>query len=151
MQEKGIIIKDKGTTVDVLIERHSACSKCELNCGLSSMEAEKEETIVEIKKSSSQQTLQQGQQVILEIKEKNLVLSALFVYLFPLLSLIAGYFIFYSFSDNELIGITGSILALAFSFLLIRKVNVNLSANNKFEPEIIEAIPLNKGVENNDR
>ncbi len=90
--------------------------------------------------------IEKGQKVLVEMGEKNMVISALIVYLFPLIALIAGYFIsfyifdFFNIHLGEIEGIIGGIVFLGISFLMIKKINQKLAANKKFQPQIVEVI-----------
>ena len=83
---------------------------------------------------------------MLEMEEGNVVFSALIVYLFPLVSMIAGYFIslrigeVFKFNTGESIGIVGSVFFLAISFYIINKINNHLRSNKKFQPKIIKIL-----------
>lgn len=148
MEEKGTIIKNRGQDILVKIERHSACSKCDRDCGLA-MASDIEETVVEINKGNYNDIyFNEGQQVILEMEEKSVVLSAFIVYIFPLVAMIGGYFALSGFSQTEAAGIIGSLFGFVISFLLIRIINQKYKFNNKFEPRIKKIINQNKGVEN---
>ena len=144
MQEKGTVVENRNNSLLVRIERHSACGDCDRQCGLA-VEAEKEEMVVEVTKDDSEEySCREGQQVILEMEEGNLIFSALFTYIFPLLIMLGGYFLFYSFFGTENMGIVGSLGGLIIGFLIIRFVNLQLKSSRKFEPRIKEILPGNK-------
>ena len=155
MQEIAEVIEDKGQSVLVKIERHSACKKCDKkNCGLANHD--QDEVIFEINKDNHklkqrekiQRKFKKGEMVKLEMKEGNLIFSALIVYLFPLIALVMGYFIT-DWLNSEIgqitegisgqnISIFGSLIFLGLSFLVIRKINNNLQSNKNFEPKIVK-------------
>ena len=150
MEEKGIVVENRDQMILVKIERHSACSKCDRQCGLAA-EPEKEETVVEIEKDADRDfTFQTGQQVILEMEDKNLVFSAFFVYIFPLLAMIGGYFLFAWLLKGENWGIAGSLLGLAAGFGFVKFINLYLEQSGDFEPRIKKVI-TNKGVDKLDQ
>ncbi|MFW6006963.1 MAG: SoxR reducing system RseC family protein [Bacillota bacterium] len=143
MQEIAQVIEDKGDTVLVKVDRHSACSKCDKNCALAN-DHEQDEIVVEVENSSF--NLNKGQQVILQMKEENLVFSALIIYLMPLIFMITGYFIvnwflgIFPVNLGENYGILGSAVFLILSFYFIKKINNRLKYNKNFQPQIINIV-----------
>ena len=139
MHEEGEVIADKGDKVVVKVERNSACEKCDQNCDLA-QNHDQDELLVKINKKNYD--LKKGQKVILEMSEKNMVFSALIVYLFPLLFMIGGYF-FTGWLLTELgvfpaetYNILGSIVFLFISFYIVRIINNILENNEEFAPKI---------------
>ena len=144
MQEVAEVVEDKGQSVLIKVERHSACKKCDKNCGLAHNH-DKDELFFEINKDGY--SLKKGQRVKLELTEGSLVFSAVIVYLFPLIAMVMGYFVTDwlvsnsgIFNPGENINIAGSLLFFAVSFYIIRKINNTLKTNKNFEPEITEII-----------
>ena len=141
MQEEGEVIADKGDKVLIKVERNSACKKCDQNCDLA-QNHDQDELLVKINKKNF--ALKKGQRVILEMAEKNMVFSALIVYLLPLLFMIGGYFFTgwlltgLGVFTEEIYNILGSIVFLLISFYIVRKINNILENNEDFEPEITD-------------
>lgn len=138
VEEKGIIVDEKSDYVLVKVIRHSACGDCDKNCGLS-VDAEQKETTFEIKKEPYT-NYKKGQQVILEMEEKNFVLVVLFVYVFPLILMIGGYFLLEALFGTEASGILGSLGGLALGFLIVKRINQKILNNSSFEPQIKEIL-----------
>lgn len=146
MEEKGVITKVEEKYVRVKIERHSACSKCDRQCGLA-VDSEKEETIVNIKRQKGDDfSLQTGQQVVLEMEEKSLIFSALLIYIFPLLVMIAGYFLLERIYQREAWGIIGALIGLATGFGLVKLVDMKFKQTGQLEPRIKRIITNHGGV-----
>ncbi len=141
MQEEGEVIADKGDKVLIKVERNSACKKCDQNCDLA-QNHDQDELLVKINKKNFD--LKKGQRVILEMAEKNMVFSALIVYLLPLLFMIGGYFFTgwlltgLGVFPEEIYNILGSIVFLLISFYIVRKINNLLENNEDFEPKITD-------------
>lgn len=147
MEEKGIIVENRPESLLVRIERHSACGDCDRQCGLA-LEAEKEDTVVEVNKNGNQDfTYREGQQIILEMKESNLIFSALLIYVFPLLTMIAGFFLLENIFGTEFMGIVGSLAGFGLGFLIVRFINQQVKGSRKFEPKIKDVIG-DKGIKN---
>ncbi len=138
MREKAKVIEDKGDYIIAKIERHSACSKCDQNCGLA-LDEKAEDMIVDIKKKNDI-TYHKGQLIFLEMKENRLVFSALMIYLLPLISMIAGYFAGDYLFNREGAGIIGSLIFLLLSFIFLKYYNNKIKNQDQFQPEISEII-----------
>ena len=147
MEEVGKVIEDKGETVVVKVDRDSACEKCDRNCDLA-QNHNKDELLVELEKRNLK--VQEGQKVILEMAEKNMVFSAIVVYLFPLLFMVGGYFITewllmqVGIKPGEVTNIIGSLLFLGFSFYIVRMINNLVEKKEDFQPKISRIL---KGAE----
>ena len=143
MEELAQVIENRGDNVLVRVVRNSACSKCDKDCGMAGTSHETDEIDVEINNTMG---AEKGNYVKLEMGEKTLVLASLIVYLFPILSLIGGYFLsnfflsFIGFNTGEVTGIIGSISFFLLSFLIIRIINFKLKALEIFQPEMIEIL-----------
>ena len=139
MKEIGKVIEDKGNNVLIRVERNSACDKCDKNCDLADNH-DQDELLVEIDKKNYE--LKEGQRVFLEMAEKNVVFSALIVYLLPLLFMIGGYFVtnwllmWTGMEITETRNIIGSITFLVLSFFVVRQINNLLEKKESFEPQI---------------
>ena len=143
MKELARVIEDRGDSVLVRVIRNSACSKCDKDCGMGANTHDTDEIDVEINNTMG---AEEGNFVRLELGEKTLVLASLIVYLFPIISLIVGYFAtnfslsIIGYSPGEITGIFGSILFFGLSFLLIKMLNFKLKLMGIFQPEMIEIL-----------
>ena len=139
MEEVGKVVEDKGNKVVIKVDRDSACEKCDRNCDLA-QNHNKDELLVELEKRNID--VQEGQKVILEMAEKNMVFSAIIVYLLPLFFMVGGYFITGWFllqvgvEPGEVTNIIGSLLFLGISFYIVRKINNFVEKNEDFKPKI---------------
>ncbi|ACL70083.1 SoxR reducing system RseC family protein [Halothermothrix orenii] len=142
MEELGKVIKTEGDKLTVKIIRRSACSKCGHKCGLAGAH-EVDEIEVEVDNTVG---AKEGQVVKLEMGEQPLVVASMLVYLLPIISLIAGYFITFSlvkalgFKPSEAAGVIGSIIFFILSFYLLKVVDKFLSFNRKYHPRVSEIV-----------
>lgn len=144
MIEKGQIINTNDSMATVRIRRHSLCSKCTNKCGLARQGShEVDEIEVEVDNEIGARV---GNQVKIEMGEQSLVLSSLIVYLFPLLALIAGYFIaayfasYFAVLSPEIAGIIGSFVLTVISFVILRYANRFFGRHRDFQPHITDII-----------
>lgn len=143
MEEIGRIMELNGKEALVKIERHSACSKCTHKCNLASSTHESDEIKVKVNNPIG---ASKGQLVKLEMREEPLVLASLIVYLIPLLGLITGYFAgiwlapTLGYRAGEGIGIIGSLVFLAISFIMVRIIDNLLGKKKNFHPWIKEIL-----------
>ena len=143
MEELAQVIENRGDRVLVRVIRNSLCSKCDKDCGMSTNTHETDEIDVEVNNTMG---AEEGNYVKLELGEKTLVLASLIVYLFPIISLITGYFItnfslsVLGYVTGEITGIIGSLIFFLMSFLLIRVLNFRLKVMGIFQPEMIEIL-----------
>ncbi|MGM0445523.1 MAG: SoxR reducing system RseC family protein [Bacillota bacterium] len=148
MRELGKVINCIDNIAKVKVIKHSACSKCDRDCPLSGADShEREEMVFKVKNSIG---AKQGDQVSIELENRNLVFSSLIIYLMPILNMIIGYFLGqwlglkYNLLTREISGIFGTVLFLFLSFLLLRQINSNLENNNKIDPKIVKIHNNNK-------
>ena len=143
MEELATVIKDKGNKALVRVIRHSACHKCDKDCGMAGPSHEVDEIEIEV---SNQIGAHEGSTVKLEMGEKPIVLASLIVYLFPLISLIGGYFISnwmisqLGMIGTEITGIIGGFTFFAASFAGIRLLDLKLRLVEFFHPKITKVL-----------
>ncbi|OCL26343.1 hypothetical protein U472_10065 [Orenia metallireducens] len=134
MEEIGEVVVNNGKSAIVRIERYSACSKCKKKCELAE-DHESGEMLVEVDNPVG---AVEGQQISLKMEGKNLVFSALLIYLFPLFSMILGYFTgtYLMPLENEFSGIIGALSCLGIAFLIIKLV----STRTAIQPKITRVV-----------
>ncbi|WP_459838551.1 SoxR reducing system RseC family protein [Halanaerobaculum tunisiense] len=129
MKEIGEVIDCTANKAIIKIQRHSACSNCKKDCNMAESH-ETDELVVEVD-NKVEATV--GQKVELEMEGMNLVSAALLVYLFPLVSIVAGYFLGDWIIES---GIGGSLILALLAVGVIKIVG----GKESFEPEIIDII-----------
>ena len=150
MQEKACVVDVNGDKAQVVVTRHSACSKCNEDCILGLDEShEQDEIYVEVKNDKN---IEVGDIVNIELKDSSLVLGSLLIYLVPLLFFVIGYFVGFNLSflfgsiSPELSGIIFSFIFLYISYLFTKRVDKKLSGNKKFQSEITGIVSKNNEV-----
>lgn len=143
MEELATVLETKGKKALVRVIRHSACHKCDKNCGMAGTSHDVDNIEIEVNNYIG---AGEGSTVKLEMGEKPIVIASLIVYLFPLISLIGGYFISNWFitqlgqSASEITGILGGFFFLGLSFLIIRLVDLRLRVVEIFHPKITKVV-----------
>ena len=136
MEEIGKVVVNKDESAIVKIERHSACSKCNKKCELAE-DNKNDEMLVEV---DNPVEAVEGQLVSLEMADKNLTLSALLIYLFPLVSLVLGYFVgsYLVPLQGEISGILGAISFFGISALLIKIIGSRMAVQPRITRVVSE-------------
>jgi sigma-E factor negative regulatory protein RseC len=140
MEEVGKVLKIKGNTAEILIERNPSCESCGA-CRLISdkeMVAEAENTL----------GAKEGQLVKISLEDKKVLEASIIIYAIPLVFFILGYFVGILinnllFPDNpsEIIGIIFAFVFLAISYLIINRFFGTKSKGAEvFQPVIKEII-----------
>ena len=143
VKEYGEVIETRDNTAVVRVVKNSACSKCDKDCALAGDSHEIKEMSIEVDNPIG---AKKGKRVILEMGEKPLMLSALIIYVLPLIGLIGGYFAVnwivssLGYKPSEVIGIFGSMTCLFISFLFIRIIDARLKTLKVFHPKITRII-----------
>lgn len=86
-----------------------------------------------------------GDMVRIEMEPKSTLGAAFLLYVFPVLALVLGYFLGVSFSGKEVHGIIAAIIALVFSFVILKALNPYFSKGRRFKPVIIEIMQRGEG------
>lgn len=143
MEEIATVIKKNENKAELKIIRYSACSKCDISCSLAGDNHDQKEMILEVEDKIG---AEKGDQVLVEMKEKNLILATLLIYLGPIIFMILGYFIGLwfaarlGFEASESAGIMGTVIFLILSFLLNKSLNSFWGQNSDFQPKIKKII-----------
>lgn len=144
MREKACVVDINGDQAEVVVTRHSACSKCDKDCILGMEESHEKDSIsIEVKNDKNAEI---GDTVSIELKDSSLVMGSLIIYLIPLLFFVGGYFIGVRLNflmgsiSNELSGIITSFVFLYISFLFTRRIDKKISKSNKFKSEMVGII-----------
>lgn len=147
MREKACVVDINGNQAKVVVNRHSACSKCDKDCILGMEESHEQDSIyVEVNNDKNAEV---GDTVSIELKDSSLVMGSLIIYLIPLLFFVGGYFVgirlnFLTGSiSQELTGIISSFVFLYLSFLITRKIDKKISKTNKFRSEMVGIVSKN--------
>jgi len=136
MEEVGRIIQVKDDQVIVQIEESGACSSCN-SC---SIEGDSKKRILAIPNSIN---AKQNDLVILALSTSKSIFISLFLYIFPIVMMISGYFIGEHFESGKLtsrgdspFAILLSVVFLLVSFVVIFLVDRVAKKKNKLSPEL---------------
>jgi sigma-E factor negative regulatory protein RseC len=145
MKERARVIKKEDGQSLVQIIRTSACSHCDEKCMLADDSHEVEEMEVLVNDPIGAEV---GNMVELEMGAKPILVSALVVYLLPLVAIVAGYFAGSSWlnvfiANSEIAGIVGSITSFFLSFLLLRAFDKKAGSKSYFHPVITRVVTHN--------
>ncbi|SIR16314.1 SoxR reducing system RseC family protein [Halanaerobium kushneri] len=143
MEELATVVQKNNDKVEVRIIKHSACSKCDKNCGLAGNSHDQDQVFLEVEDKIG---VKKGDRVLLEMEKGNLVFATLIVYLLPIFLMISGYFFgswvaaILNIKSVELAGIAGTFIFLIISFLLNKILNSYFEKISSFQPTIKRVI-----------
>ena len=120
IEKHGEVISQQGNLVKVIVETRSTCQACEANsiCGTAVIGryfANKHKVLL-IENTCSAQT---GDSVILMLPEKGLLVSALGIYILPLVLMFFFALVTASQLDNELASVLGGLFGLLAGFFMV--------------------------------
>lgn len=131
---EGIVIEVNAELAKVKISRHSDCSNCGLCPGEDAL----------VLDTPTTPDTKPGQKVLLEVKERNMLMAAFFVYILPLVAVAVGislgYFFSTLFNTTRVLPMTlGGFVFAILAVLVIKRFDISLqSATNM--PKIIKII-----------
>lgn len=145
MKERARVIKKEDGQSLVQIIRTSACSHCDEKCMLADDSHEVEEMEVLVNDPIGAEV---GSTVELEMGAKPILVSALVVYLLPLVAIVVGYFAGSSLlsgviSSSEVAGIIGSGIGFLLSFASLKFFDKKAGSKSYFHPEITRVVTHN--------
>ena len=135
MQETGRVIEIAGKMAKVEVAQKEICHKCpsESFCKLATGDFRAIEAVNEI-------GAKPGDNVKIEIGSGNILMSAFFVYIFPIIALLVAGGLTQWISSNQNIAIIIGIIAMAFSFLIVRFFDKKMNKSRKLIPIIKEIV-----------
>jgi len=135
MQETGRVIETIGNMAKVEVAQKEVCNKCpsESFCKLATGDSRTVEAVNEIGAKA-------GQLVKIEIGSGNILMSAFFVYIFPIIVLLVAGGLTQWISSNQNTAIIIGITAMAFSFLMVRFFDKKMNKSKKLIPIIKEIV-----------
>jgi sigma-E factor negative regulatory protein RseC len=131
---EGVVIEVTSAIARVKINRHSDCSNCGLCPGEDAMVLEALNTL----------NTKPGQRVILEVKEKNMLMAAFAVYILPLIAVAGGIYLGYFFASifkiADVLPMTiGGVVFGSLAILAIKRLDISLQSATEM-PEIVKLI-----------
>ncbi len=129
MLQTGIIAKQNGSLAEVEITRSSACGESCASCGLCPGQTSQVLAV----NSAGAKT---GDTVIIDMEDKKVLGAAFLVYIVPVITLIAGYFISDALFHSEGLAILTGFIFLAVTFIVLMRLDRRLK--RKYTPRIVE-------------
>jgi sigma-E factor negative regulatory protein RseC len=129
MEEKGKIIKVENGMAQVEMERTSACARCGI-C----LQSSGDKPILYAEDSLGARP---GDEVLLYVESKEILKTAFLVYLFPLVGLVAGYFLGQAVFGTERTGILFAGLGFFTALFFLYQYDKRLKAGKSREAKII--------------
>lgn len=131
---EGIVIDVNSGLAKVKISRHSDCSNCGLCPGEDAL----------VLDTPATPDTKPGQKVLLEVKERNMLMAAFFVYILPLIAVTGGislgYFFSTFFNTARVLPMTlGGLIFAVLAVLAIKRFDISLQSATDM-PKIIKII-----------
>lgn len=142
IEETGHVVETEGEYAWVETQRKSSCGSCAVKgCGtgaLSNILGKRSQRL----KVRNPVHAKPGEEVVLGIREQDLLKGSLVVYIFPLLAMFAGALLGEGLApqwdiDSEVPSLLFGLLGLVAGFLWLRRYNRGLSADERFMAVIL--------------
>ncbi len=132
MEEKGRVIKVESGVAQVEMERTSACARCGI-C----LQSSGDKSILYVKDSLGARP---GDEVLVSVESKEILKAAFLIYLFPLVGLIAGYFLGRTVLGTETTGIIFAGLGFLGALFFLYQYDKRLKAQQSRGAKIIQIV-----------
>ena len=142
VEEVGKVLKVKGNTAEILIERNPSCE----SCGACRLISDKE-MVAEVENNLG---AKEGQLVKISLEDKKVLEASIIIYAVPLVFFVIGYYVGnliknLIFVDNpsEVIGIIFAFVSLGASYLIINRFfGAKTKGAEIFKPVIKEIVEI---------
>ena len=132
MEEKGKVVKIDNGVAQVEMGRTSACARCGI-C----LQSSGDKPILYVKDSLGARP---GDEVLVSVDSKQILKAAFLIYLFPLVGLIAGYFLGRTVLGTERTGIIFAGLGFFTTLFLLYQYDKRLKAQKSRGAKIIQIV-----------
>jgi len=132
MEEKGKVVKVETGLAQVEMEPASACARCGI-C----LQTSGEKPILYVRDSIG---VRPGDEVLVYFESKNALKAAFLIYLFPVVSLVAGYFFGRAIFKTEISGILLAGLGFVSALFFLYQYDKKLRTQKSIEARIIEIV-----------
>ncbi len=129
MEEKGRVVKVENGVAEVEMERTSACARCGI-C----LRSSQGKSVLYVEDFLGTHP---GDEVLVSIESKEVLKVAFLIYLFPLVGLIAGYFLGREIFGTETIGVLFSGLGFFTTLFFLHQYDKRLKDRKSREARII--------------
>ena len=133
--EEGLVVEVTGNVAKIKAGRHNDCKNCGACAGSNSI------IICALNKKGAIP----GQRVEFEVKETNALMAAFMVFMFPLISVLAGvligrYFGLVLGSSSTGFEVAGGIVTFILTLICIKLFNNHVNNNEKSQPTILKIL-----------
>lgn len=142
LRESAVVIGYENGIAKVKCQSQSACGQCAAknSCGTSSLSELNGKRGEHIFNVETMMPLREGQMVEIGLEEKSMLLSALLMYIVPLLTLLLATVISDTISENEIIRTLIIFFATALSFLGIKRYTQKFGQQTEFQPVLLRVL-----------
>ncbi len=137
MEQYGVVTETKGEIAVVSLQRHLICGACG-KCGILSASNRK----ADIEAHNPIQA-EEGQRVVIESDDRQVIFLAFMLYIVPLAGLVAGIFFWIQFAGNfgyagsqELQAVAIGFVMMGLIFVLLRRWDSRVKDDPRFKPVI---------------
>jgi len=138
MKQCGVVQEVNGQHAKIVMQRHSSCA----GCNACKMGQEENKMSIEV---INEVNAKIGDRVSIDMEDQDVLSAAFIVYMIPLIALLVGIF-----AGNQLLSNVGpykdiyvaliGFVAMALTFLAIRKKEGSFKLSRKFHPVITEVL-----------
>ena len=142
LRESAVVISYENGIAKVKCQSQSACGQCAAknSCGTSSLSELNGKRGEHIFNVETLMPLREGQIVEIGLKEKSMLLSALLMYIAPLLTLVLSTLISDYISHNEILRTILIFFSTAISFIFVKIYSRNLAQKTEFHPTLLRVL-----------
>ena len=142
LRESAVVISYENGIAKVKCQSQSARGQCAAknSCGTSSLSELNGKRGEHIFNVETLMPLREGQIVEIGLKEKSMLLSALLMYIAPLLTLVLSTLISDYISHNEILRTILIFFSTAISFIFVKIYSRNLAQKTEFHPTLLRVL-----------
>lgn len=142
LRESAVVISYENGIAKVKYQSQSACGQCvaKNSCGTSSLSELNGKRGEHIFNVESLIPLREGQVVEIGLEEKSMLLSALLMYIAPLLTLLMATLFSPYLSGSELIRTIIIFACTAISFFAVKRYTKKFSSQEEFQPVLLRVL-----------
>lgn len=142
LRESAVVIGYENGIARVKCQSQSACGQCAAknSCGTSSLSELNGKRGEHIFNVETLMPLREGQRVEIGLEEKSMLLSALLMYIVPLLTLLLATLISPYFTENELVRTVMIIACTAIAFIAVKGYSKKFSSQEEFKPVLLRVL-----------
>lgn len=142
LRESAVVISYENGIAKVKCQSQSACGQCAAknSCGTSSLSELNGKRGEHIFNVETLMPLREGQIVEIGLEEKSMLLSALLMYIVPLLTLLLSTLISDYISHNEILRTILIFFSTAISFIVVKIYSRNLAQKTEFHPTLLRVL-----------